>query len=386
MPFKEISGKNLRNLEPYKLTPSPAINVIAGKNGAGKTNLLEAIYLNALGRSFRTSATRNLIADDQASCWVFAEYIKKISDVNSGATGPTTHKIGVERKKGNYQKININGVRHNSLAELASLAPVLAIQPSETQLIDGGSAIRRKYLDWLMFHVEPSFLNQWRDNQRLLKQRNQLLRAFSKKGRLSKADRLEVKTWDQAFIMSCESLNKMREQTVNSLLSHINRYLHAIPAFAQGGSQSRRIEIELNFDQGWAKEKTLEQSLDQSLQQDIYRGFTRSGSHRSDLIIRANGHQAKEYLSRGQKKLLSMLMRLAQAQELKQHPYCPKPILLLDDLFAELDQDNVKSFIHLFEELDTQVFLTCLNTETWVQGLLTKDSKVFHVEHGKIAE
>lgn len=378
MPFIEISGKNIRNLQDFHFNPSPDVNVIAGKNGAGKTNLLEAIYLNSLGRSFRTSAARNIISDKHKGCWVFSEY-------QTTTSSKQPDKLGVERRKGNYQKISINGVHYNSLAKLAALAPVLAIQPSETQLIDGASALRRKYLDWLMFHVEPGFLEVWRDNQRLLKQRNQLLRRFLKKPVLSATERLELRTWDIRFIESAESLSEMRESTNKALVLTIKQYLAEIPAFSSFEDTLSSLDISVEFFKGWAKDEGLSEALEQGLEQDLKRGFTRSGAHRSDLILKANGFMAKDYLSRGQKKLLAMVMRLAQAEELKAKNTHP-PVILLDDLFAELDEESVEAFIKLTERLKTQVFLTCLNTETRVKDMFERPTKVFHVEQGSISE
>ena len=167
MPFVEISGKNVRNLSDFHLKPSAQNNLIFGKNGAGKTSLLEAIYLNSLGRSFKTNSLNNLINEPADSCLVFSRFLDDISQNN--------HKIGLQRWKGNKQTIKIDEKTISSLAPLALLIPTLAILPDETALIDGGSSLRRKYMDWIMFHVEPRFLLLWKQHQNLLKQRNHLL-------------------------------------------------------------------------------------------------------------------------------------------------------------------------------------------------------------------
>jgi DNA replication and repair protein RecF len=376
MSFVELTGKNVRNLKAYKITPSQYINIFAGKNGAGKTNVLESIYLNALGRSFRTSVTRNLVADNEDNCWVFAHY--QSNSNKTGLSPAVISKIGVERKKGNQQKLSINGVHHTSLAELALLLPILAIQPTETHLVDGSSSSRRKYLDWLLFHVEPKFLDLWRDNQRILKQRNLLLRGISKNG-LNKSNQIEIQSWDYRYIETSQQVSDLRKLLSKTLNTTTREYLTRIPAF----KEDNELIIHEEYYQGWSHEKSLPEALKDGLQLDLKRGFTRLGAHRCDLVIKANHHPAKDFLSRGQKKLLAMVMRLSQAkvlQELTGH----KAVLLLDDLFAELDEENVKAFITLVEELDTQVFLTCLHSEAWVKDIFTKETQVFHVKHGEV--
>jgi len=401
MPFLELSGKNIRNLQDYHIKPSPAVNIITGKNGAGKTNVLEAIYLNALGRSFRTSSARNIIHDKKTSCWVFAEHLH----IPFESETQIINKIGIERRKDSQQKLSINGIHHKSLADLAVLTPILAIQPSEIQLIDGPSTLRRKYLDWFLFHVEHSFLECWRENQRLLKQRNQLLRSLSKKTTISDSDYLQIKTWGRPYIENGERISQYRKQACLLLTDTINEYLKYLPAFndqvinnQENNNQTSNknkhketevgscvVNVDIEFKSGWAKNSSLEASINHSLHQDIKQGFTRTGPHRADLLIKANSAPAKEFLSRGQKKLLSMVMRLAQAVALQKNNR-PLPILLLDDFFAEIDQENIKAFIALVERLDTQVFLTCLHTDGWVEELFSRDVKLFHVEQGQITE
>lgn len=377
MPFIDLSGKGVRNLREYQIKPSSSVNIVVGKNGAGKTNILEAIYLNALGRSFRTSAVRSLISDKEKACWVFSHY-EKLDSNNSKKQAFS--KIGVERSRVNQQKLSINGEHHKSLAKLAALVPILAIQPSETALIDGPSSTRRKHLDWLMFHVEPQFLEFWRDNQRLLKQRNLLLRRFSKQKSLSQGDYAELGAWDSRFVKTNQQVDALRKPLSKTLETTTNEYLGRLPAFIH----ENKTSISIGYSKGWPEDGLFLEALESGLERDIKRGFTQLGVHRCDLVLRANGNTAKDYLSRGQKKLLAMTMRLAQAKELFQRTG-QRAVLLLDDLFAELDEENLKAFIVLVEELDTQVFLTCLNTEAWVKDIFSTEVKVFHVEHGEIS-
>lgn len=371
MPFLSISGKNLRNLDEYLIKPSPQINIFLGKNGAGKTSLLEGVYLNALGRSFRTSTTRSIINDKEDACWVFSLYENEKKH---------TDKIGLERRKGNHQTLSINGTRHKSLSELALIVPIIAIQPSETQLIDGPSLVRRKHIDWVLFHVEPLFLDCWRNNQKLLRQRNILLRKLSKKNSLSKNERLELEAWDKGFVESCYALNNMREHIVSPFNSAVQDVISRLPVFYNHQDDK---SIEISFFSGWAADKELGDTLRDSVEQDIKKGFSGIGSHRCDLQIKTSKAFVKDHFSRGQKKLFSTAMCLAQAKLLLTLAN-KKTVVLLDDVFSEIDEENALALIKEIEDLDTQVFLTSVQSPEKNKNIFSKQTAMFHVEHGKI--
>jgi len=369
-PFLELSGKNIRNLKEYSISPSPKTNIIIGKNGAGKTNLLEAIYLNTLGRSFRTNTTRSLTKDNENACWVFARHQSGFGEID---------KIGIERLKGNQQGISLNGQRQSSLAELAALIPTIIIQPSETHLIDGASQQRRKHLDWVLFHVEPRFLDCWRQNQKQLKQRNQLLRRLSIKRGITNTDLVELRAWDLGYVESCQSLSEYRKNINSELEQRVQAVIKKLPAF----NNENLIQIKTYFYRGWEEGKALSDVLIDHVDQDLKKGFSCSGAHRSDFQLRANNSLAKDYLSRGQKKLLAMSMCLAQAMVLRDVANKPT-IILLDDVFSEIDEENTRAFIAELRKIDTQLFISCLHTQEWVKNVFEKETKVFHVEQGKI--
>lgn len=370
MPFVEISGQHIRNLEDFKVSPSPQNNLFFGKNGAGKTSLLESIYLNSLGRSFKTSSLSNVINESSNNCLVFSRYWDETLQSN--------HKIGLQRWRGNRQTIKLDEKTLQSLSPLAQLIPILAVLPGETLLVDGGSSIRRKYLDWIMFHVEPRFLSYWKQHQNLLKQRNHLLRSAQKHPRQKKDLLLELSSWDRQFVEVNEQINKLREPVFEPLIEKTRQTLSQLPAF-KGLADS----LGGDFYKGWSsKQSGLEDILREGLEQDLRAGFTKHGAHRADFQLQVNNNSAREYLSSGQKKLLSISMRLAQAQELRARAG-KAAVLLVDDLFAELDDDNTEAFIRLIENLNLQTFFTSL------QGVpdsrfFKKEVKMFHVEQGHI--
>ncbi len=372
MPFVEISGKEIRNLQEFHINPSRQNNLFFGKNGAGKTSLLEAIYLNSLGRSFKTSSLNNIINDTAESCFVFSRFYDEQSQ--------TRHKIGLHRQKGNKQTIKLDDKLITSPAPLALLIPALAILPSETLLIDGGPSIRRKYLDWIMFHVEPGFLSLWKQHQNLLKQRNHLLKSGQRQVGKTRNILRELSSWDQQFVSINNRINELREPVFGPLMLKAQSILSGLPAFKADASSLKGA-----FYKGWAtKQGGFEEALKQGLEQDLRAGFTKHGAHRADFLLSVKGNSAKEYLSSGQKKLLSISMRIAQAQELRERTG-KTAVLLVDDLFAELDEENSQAFISILEELEIQTFFTSLSREVGPR-FFKKELKMFHVEQGVVSE
>lgn len=378
MPFIELTGSGFRNLKSFKIKPSEKINIIYGANGAGKTNLLELIYLNSLGKSFRTSVNRSLIRDTEESCVVFSKYA---SEQFPGQID----RIGIEKHRHSKQKISINGLKDKTVAELAQIIPVLAIQPDELDLIDGPSSQRRSYLDWLLFHVEQDFYSCWKRNQKLLKQRNHLLRSNKGKPK-TKTSSLELRAWDLQFIAANEEMSALRKPYIQALESVVNGYLSCFPAFENICVEENKVEsfsLRIDFFQGWQENRLLVDVLEQDLVMDMSRGFTHSGGHRGDLLITVKQQPAKEYLSRGQKKLLALVMRLAQVITLLKIKK-RSPILLIDDLFAELDEQSASIFCSLIESLDIQVFLTSLSDFENKNVYFKQEPRMFHVEQGLI--
>src|SRR5215471_14999472 len=168
MSLAELRIADLRCLESATLEFSPELNLIAGENGAGKTSILEAIFLLGRGRSFRTRSSERLIRHGQPKLTVF------------GRTDDQPARFaGIEVSSDGGTRARINGEAAQSLLELSGILPVQAIDPEIHKLVDQGPERRRRWLDWLVFHVEPSFAIHWSRYNRALKQRNAALRAGS---------------------------------------------------------------------------------------------------------------------------------------------------------------------------------------------------------------
>lgn len=356
MQLVRLKANSFRNLAELDLEFSPCFNFIYGPNGSGKSSLLEAIYFLSLGRSFRSSLASRAIQYDAKSFNLFSVIL-----------GQRSTTLGLEKIRQGKTKIKI-GNNINSVSELAKLLPLQLINPNSYQLLSGGPRARRQFIDWGVFHVEPQFFQIWQRFQQVLKQRNAALQ--------QQVPINQIKVWDVELIEAANEITLLREnyiQQLNPLITELMRKLLTL----QG--------LSIDFYQGWEKKISLGSILTSSISRDYKLAYTQFGPHRADLLIKLNGHPVHEVLSRGEQKLLTCALQLAQGILLK-NVTTKSCIYLFDDLFAELDLTKQNMLMHLLHTLEAQVFITAIE-ETLIKGLETSVlGKIFQVEQGKIME
>ncbi len=359
MSIEKLQITQLRNLSWVDISPSANLNIFFGLNGSGKSSLLEAIYLLAHGRSFRSNNIRNVISRDKKNFIVFSELISNAIKIP----------IGIERGVG-LSRTRIAGKNATSLAELASLLPLQFIGPDLQKAVEGGPKERRTLLDWGVFHVEHSFYRCWLSYKKLLKQRNSALR--------QRKQHQTITCWDGELVKVGNRLNSYREEYIRLLLPYLDKLLNEMFSLA---------DISCSFNQGWSDERSFDEILKKTLSSDIKKGFTGYGPHRADLIFKYLGCAAVDQLSRGQLKLLVIAFKLAQVQ-LLQSMRSKCCIILMDDLPAELDVENRSRVLNTLLDSNAQLFVTTTERRLIDCSEITnnKDIKVFHVEHGLVIE
>lgn len=355
MRLTSLTVEDLRNLSQVKLQCHRDVNIIYGANASGKTSLLEAISLLSTARSFRVTATRQLIQQGKGQCLAHGEV----------AHQGHSNRIGVcLSPKG--KQIRINGQRLAKLAELASSFPLQILHPGGIKLLEQGPKCRRQFLDWGVFHVEPVFLEIWRRYARCLKQRNAALRA---------RDVAAVKAWEPDLVSASEQVHQLRSDYAEQLTPIWQDY-------------SRRLfgpeELEIRYHAGWDVAQPLQQQYQDNLCKDRHRGYTSVGAHRGDMALLSHGIAVQEYFSRGQQKLLICALRLAQAQILKRR-LDRNCVFLIDDLPAELDEQHRRQLLVELAKLDSQIFVTSTDPEL-VPISPRQPHKMFHVKHGQVEE
>ncbi|RUO28721.1 DNA replication/repair protein RecF [Aliidiomarina sanyensis] len=361
MHIHQLVIEHFRNIKRAELAPCSSINLICGENGSGKTSVLEAVYSLGFGRSFRTHQVRQVVQDTQDSYTLFARIQPSQGDDEA------QYRVGFRRQRNGETEIRLNGQNEQRFSALARLMPVQLITPEGVDLVTDGPKLRRQYMDWGLFHVEQSHYADWVTFSRLLKQRNSLLkqRDFDAQGGAF---------WDKQLAEAGERVTKARGEYLQGLNARLNRFCHQfLPQY----------NFEFRLMPGWQEQQTLAEALQEKLELDKRQGYTSVGPNKAEWQIRADGVDARERLSRGQLKLLVAALRLVQGADYQERRGQPC-VILVDDLPAELDQENQQRLCQALVESGSQVFVTAIDKEKIEHHFTTTETRLFHVEHGTI--
>jgi len=361
MALTTLQLTDFRNIVSAQLEFSAGWNLITGANGAGKTSLLEAIYLLAHGRSFRTNRAQKAIRHQQGCYTLFARVDWSMQQIA----------LGMQRDRQGEWLVRLNGESVQRLADCASVLPVQLIQPESFRLFFGGPKERRQFFDLGLFHVEPAFYDVWLSFQKVLKQRNALLKARQNYGE-------QYHYWDQQLVVLAQQLQQMRAAYLLLLNAMVQPLVAEFPALAS---------LQLELYAGWScrdgSSAELLTQLQHSFAQDLKFGYTQLGPQKADLRFKVAGEDVDEVLSRGQLKVLLFALKVAQSNLILQRGH-KQPLLLIDDLASELDDDSKRQVFHFLEKLQSQVFITAIEPDQLLSQLPVQSVALFHVEHGQI--
>jgi DNA replication and repair protein RecF len=358
MPLISLSIDQFRNLAPVTLRFSPHLNLFIGANAAGKTSLLESLYVLARARSFRARSLEKAIQMD-------ATGFQLVAMVRTAQN----RDIPVGLQCGERKLIaRVNGQAVKRLSDLAALFPVQWLGGNLHRLIEEGPGYRRQYLDWGLFHVKPAYVAVWKRFQKLLKQRNAALRTGVTKK--------EIQAWDYELATSAEDLHRFREYYISNLadiIINVSRELLDLPE-----------DIQISYRKGWALDMPYLKALQTGLDKDREQKYTRSGPQRAELLFIYRNRPVQESLSRGQQKLFVLALQVAQAGLLRQLT-SQTSLFLMDDLGAELDTENQQRVMSLLQSIEAQAFVTAID-DPGVSGWNLDRVNRFHVKHGFVSE
>lgn len=348
--------RNLRVIEEATLAPGDGCNFVIGANGAGKTSVLEAIYLLGRGRSFRHSEAGPMIRSGASETLVTGHCNDPLTEM--------THRIGISRGIRSFA-CRIDGADVRRRSELSAALPIQFISSQPQFLLEMGPDVRRRFVDLGVFHVEPGYVRLLAEYQRCLRQRNAALRQGNPE---------QVRPWDGAFTAAATAIHRKRKHHVETLAVRTTQLVR---------SWDIGIEPNLVYRQGWADDGTgLEDQLQRKLESDLRLGYTNRGPHRADLEVNLGRDDAGKKLSRGQQKMLVFAMNLAMV-DLVADSGRSRPVMLIDDIAAELDPGNRKRVLVELRERQLQCFITAIE-----ESALPEEARVagmmFHVEQGQL--
>lgn len=355
--IQRLNVSCIRNLHSVLIEPSQSINLLYGENGSGKTSVLESIHLLGTGRSFRSSKLDPLISHDHDEAVIFAE-------LSNGM------QIGLSKSRRQNQQLKLQNQRQKNWENVARELPIQVLDSNSFLLLEGGPKPRRKFLDWGVFHVEPSFVSSWRRSRKAIANRNLLLKQ-------AKVDHLQLEAWESELVISATEVDGARS-------SYFSKFLPVFLQVYSSLSAENADSLEISYERGWDSERQLTDVLAENRRVDIRYGATQNGPHRADLNLRLGKNKAVEILSRGQQKMLVSAMKIAQGKLLSE-ALSRACIYLVDDLPSELDRDNREAVFTHLAGLGGQMFVTCVDLSAIVESLSKPPEMAkFHVERGTI--
>jgi DNA replication and repair protein RecF len=351
VPIRHFTAQNFRCLERIELDADPRYNLIYGRNASGKTSVLEAIAYLGRGKSFRGATTADLIRHGAREFVLFGEV----------SAGGRAGRVGV-RNSPDGLEIRIDGEKEGGAAALAAALPLQIIDPDVHELVAGPPDQRRRYLDWVAFHVERDYIDVWRRFRRVLKQRNAALRAGTTGAALA--------GWNSEFVELATRVDGGRRRALAAVIGPLRT----------AGLELLGSAVDLEYRPGWNEERGLLLSLEEGIERDLQYGSTQNGPQRADLRLSYDARRARKLVSRGQQKLLACSMVLAAA-EAAQGVLEQPLLLLLDDPGAELDGAALARLMRRVAGLGSQVVATSLAAD---EALFPTEARVFHVEQGEL--
>lgn len=362
-----ITGLKLHNFRSYRdlvQTFEPGFTVFTGLNGAGKTNILEAIFLCALGRSHRTSRDGELIRMGEMEGMVLLDLV----------TRGGSRSIRQELTSGERKRIFLDGAPVSRSGELMGCLNVVMFSPEDLVLVKGGPAERRRFLDMEISQLKPAYYYDLQQYNQALKQRNNLL----KEGMEMAGDMLEL--WDEQLSRLGARIEVQRAAFCREL-KELAGELHA---HMSSGKEALRVEYEPNVP--WGDEDMIREAIADALvgnlDRDLVRGFTSAGPHRDDLLLELNGTDVRTYGSQGQQRTTALSLKLSEIalmERLRQE----KPVLLLDDVFSELDERRRELLLSAID--GCQGFITCTHLGE-LGAVQDEPLQVYRVGNGRLIE
>lgn len=356
----KIMLHGFRNYESLELSLAPGINIFYGSNAQGKTNLLEAVYFCATGRSHRTSNDKECIKNGQEEA-----YIRLFYDVKG-----KKEQIELHLRRNGRKSAAVNGYPIQKINELFGRFHVVVFSPEDLYLVKGMPQKRRKFTDMEISQFDPVYLYDLQQYYKVVRQRNILLKNASSPTEA----RETLFAWDKQLSHYGVRIMNRRRAFIEELQQYAGEIHHQI----SGGKEKVEILYESSAP---FEEKEFQRELSRGFIRDLKTGTTGMGPQHDDLVFRVNGVDIRVYGSQGQQRTMALSLKLAEMKMMKDH-LGDDPVLLLDDVMSELDEQRQKQLAAYIE--DRQTIITCTGVEDSIRQLNAE--KMFHVEQGTIKE
>ena len=356
MYIKKVILENFRNYDSLNVEFNPNYNLIYGNNAQGKTNILEAIYLSALGRSFQTNKDQELIKIGNNSAKIEIEFEKKD---RSGKI-----KIEISDKKTFF----INDIKQKKISEIIGKINLVLFYPNNINIIKGSPQDRRKFLDIMISQLKPNYLHLLNRYNQTLNQRNTYLKQI----KFENKDKNMLDIWDESLSELSFQIFKYRKNYIEKIQERIKEIHNNI---TNSGKDNEEIDI-IYISLANSKENFYKQLIS-NRELDIKRGFTSTGIHRDDFDVLINNEKLNIYGSQGQCRTAVLSLKLSELEIIKEE-IGEEPILLLDDFMSELDENRRTNLAKAIK--NNQVFITCTDKFE----IDNKNKSYFYIKNAKL--
>ena len=351
MLITNLKIKNFRNYKYQELNFNKRINIFYGNNAQGKTNIIESIFLCAIGKSFRTNKDKELINFDEDFLNIEINYKK--SDRNGKI------KINISEKKDIY----LNDIKAKKLSELIGKINVVLFTPDDINILKDGPKIRRRFLDIMISQLRPNYIYYLNMYIKILEQRNKYLKQI----KLEKKNSEMLDIWDIKLAEYGEKIFIYRKEFIEKIKNKINIIHNKIT--------NNNEEIKIKYNSDFISRENFYSTLKENRNIDIMRGATTKGIHKDDFKMYLNEKNVNTYGSQGQNRTAILSLKMSELEVIKEE-IGENPILLLDDFMSELDEERRNNFLNNIG--DTQVFVTCTD------NIEINNSNIFYVKNGEV--
>ena len=375
MYIEKLKLKNYRNYNEIEISFDPKINIIYGNNAVGKTNLLESIFLCSTSKSHKNSNEKEIINFNESTAHIKLFFKKQKNEI-----------IDIQLNKDSKKGIAVNGLKVDKLKDFLGLFTAIIFSPEDLNIIREGPQTRRKFLDIEICQIDKLYLNSLTNYNKVLNQKNSLLKDIKEAYGSNKNDLINLlDTYDEELIKYGLEVIKKRKKNIEELSTIIYSLYYNITNKKEEIFIKYENDIIENSNKELIDQQIKENYKNELLEQrenDIKNGFTSIGPHRDDISFIIDDIDLRKYGSQGQKKTAAICLKLAELILIK-NKIEEAPVLLLDDVFSELDEQRQKLLIENINGIQT--IITCTGMKRNIFALL-KPNKVFQVENNKIIE
>ncbi len=353
--LKKFNARYFRCITDLNIEFNSGMNIIIGANAQGKTSLLESIHFLSLARSLRTNNEKELVQYEKEGFLLKGEIFSNVDNHEKTS-------IDMKWLKGD-KRIYVNGINLDKVSELIGKMRIIFLTNEFSDLVSEGASYRRRFMDVQLSQIDSEYLRALQGYQRVLRQRNELLR------------KKDVKK-DELWIWEVQMA-----EFAKTIIEKRNEFIKNIKPFASDIHRQIVSEewLEIDYEPDVLGDVFLKK-LEENREIDIQRGQTAHGPHRDDIDIRINGHSVRQYASQGQKKTCAYAIRISEIYLSKEKKE-DMPIVLADELFSDLDPQRGKRFLETMPD-GIQIIITAVD-EIFCKNL-ERDFEMFQIRRGNL--